>query len=155
MRTALKYVHIIAFAGFLGSIAVYTAISIVSEGAGVVETAFARKIISVGTAYITIPCMWFAVLSGLAMVAAKPKLMRNTRLWAKMLIGLLVVVNTYTFIAPAIDQLLAVTAAAISGADVANEVKSAYMRESVAGAINVLMILTAAFLGLRLTAPKS
>lgn len=147
MKNGAKLIHLLSFAVFLGSIAVYTIISLMIEGAQPPEIAFGRKIISSGTAWLTIPSMWSAAASGLAMI-----FLHRDRLWEKWVmlklsIAILIIINTFIFVNPAIGQILSLTSAMKENIQMSPEYRSAYFTESVAGSVNVALILVVAFLG--------
>ena len=149
MKSIAKVLHMIGMAMFLGSIAVYIAISTTTNPTQLADYASARRCIAADTHAVTMPGLWLAVLSGVALAWRYKPLPGWIKL--KLSLALLVVLNCYLLVMPAVDQaaLLAVQAAKNGQRDPA--VAQAVQRETVFGAGNVLLVL--GMLGLAVRRP--
>ncbi|AZZ95136.1 hypothetical protein EUZ85_01330 [Hahella sp. KA22] len=131
MRTLLKTVHLLSIAVFFGSIAAYIFFGAVLPENDLHALTLNREWVAAGTAWLTLPAMWLAGLSGI-LLSGKPK---ATWLWIKVGGFVLIALNAQLMVYPAI--LLSLET--VNGA---NQVfDHAMLREAVFGAFNVLLIL--------------
>lgn len=100
----------------------------------------ARGIIRTSTIAITIPALWCSVITGvlLARSSARP---RPRWLKAKLAIVGSIVVNTHLLIAPATRAALTAARDALASGALAPAYHRADLVETVAGSINVLLVL--------------
>lgn len=139
MHRMLKFFHYLGMTMFLGSIFTYLLISAVVQDKGLVELVFARVLISKGTAYLTIPGMWVAAATGVVMASRKYGLFAQSWITVKTLAMLVIVLNAHFIVGPAVEKALAAARESLASGAVVEWYKTAYIQESVFGAINVLL----------------
>ena len=146
MLRALKLTHIVGLVIFLGSILTFVVISALIENASLENIAFGRRIISTGTSVLTLPGMWLIAVTGFC---------RGYLLYGwqqrffqiKLLLVTLIILNAYLFIVPAATSATEIAVRSLAEGQLLPEYKAAYMRETIFGAVNVLLALTAAVVG--------
>ncbi|NIY83005.1 hypothetical protein [Vibrio hepatarius] len=131
MKSILKVIHLLSFAVFLGSISTYIFFGEIIAKDDLVAMGFNRDWVSTGTAYLTIGSMWITGITGMLMSGVPKK----RWLWAKVFGFILIVLNTYIFIYPAI--VLSRTALN----DNSELFQSAMLQEAIFGAVNLLLII--------------
>lgn len=146
MLRGLKLAHFGGLVIFLGSILTFIVISAHIEGASLENIAFGRKIISAGTNVLTLPGMWVLAVTGVWM-SYKRYGLKQRYFQIKLLLITLVIINAYFFIVPAATSATEIAAQSLTQGHLLPEYKAAYMRESMFGAVNVLLTLTAAIIG--------
>lgn len=146
MYKGLKLIHVFGMILFLGSILTFVLISTLIEGAGLEEVVFGRKIISTGTSVLTLPGMWMLAVTGILTGYLRYGF-RQRYLQIKLLIMLLIVCNAYLFVVPAVSAATELAEQSLASGQLLDEYVSAYMRESLFGAVNVLLVLAAAVVG--------
>jgi hypothetical protein len=146
MMQGLKLAHLGGLIIFLGSILTFIVISTLIEGASLENIAFGRKIISTGTSILTLPGMWVLAITGLWMGYQRYGV-KQRFFQIKLLLTTLVVANAHFIIAPAVASATELAARSLAQGQLLPAYSAAYMQESVFGAINVLLTLTAAVVG--------
>jgi hypothetical protein len=146
MLRGLKLAHFGGLVIFLGSILTFIVISALIEGASLENIAFGRKIISTGTNVLTLPGMWILAITGVWM-GYKRYGLKQRFFQIKLLLITLVVMNAYFFIVPAATSATEIAVRSLAQGQLLQEYKVAYMQESIFGAINVLLTLAAAVIG--------
>ncbi|MBI5453077.1 MAG: hypothetical protein HY956_00450 [Deltaproteobacteria bacterium] len=146
MDKAIKFLHLVGMALFLGSIAVFTLISELIKDSTLPDLAFGRAMISSGTAFITLPGLWLVVASGLIMVFRGRGLSEGW-LKLKLALAILIVLNAHFIIVPAANNALASANASIAAGSLSPVFRKALLTESVAGGINVAMAVIAMIAG--------
>ena len=146
MLRGFKLAHFGGLAVFLGSILTFIVISALIEGASLENIAFGRKIISTGTNVLTLPGMWVLAITGTWM-GYKRYGFKQRFFQIKLLLITLVVINAYVFIVPAATSATEIAIRSLAQGQLLPEYKAAYMQESIFGAVNVLLILAAAVIG--------
>jgi hypothetical protein len=125
MDRSLKLLHLVGMALFLGSIAVYIALSPWAKSGGLDRLLLARQVIALGTTSVTLPGLWLAVTAGFVMgLRLRPQFGAG---WVRF-------------------KLVAAEASARAGI-LLPAFGTAAAQESLAGAVNVLMALAAAAMG--------
>ncbi len=154
MLRVLKLTHFAGLVIFLGSILTFIVISALIEGASSENIAFGRKIISTGTNTLTLPGMWLLAVTGVWMGYKRygPK-QRFFQL--KLLLITLVVMNAYFFVIPAVTSATELADQSLVQGQLLPAYKSAYMQESIFGALNVILTITAAVVGVWRVGAKS
>lgn len=130
MKKALKVIHLIAVSCFLGSIVTYIVFGALA-GKDPVALHFNRAWVSSSTIYLTISAMWVAGITGLLMSGIP----RANWLRAKLLGFVVILVNTYFLVSPAITQSLQYVDV---GGD---QFASAVRQEAVFGGVNLVLIV--------------
>ena len=154
MVRGLKLAHFGGLVLFLGSIITFTVISALIEGASLENIAFGRKIISTGTNVLTLPGMWVLAITGVWMGYKRYGL--NQRFFQfKLLLIMMVVINAYLFVVPAATSATEIAVRSLAQGQLLPEYKAAYMQESIFGAVNVLLTLAAAVIGIWKVGVKS
>jgi hypothetical protein len=154
MLRGLKLAHFGGLVIFLGSILTFIVISALIEGASLENIAFGRKIISTGTNVLTLPGMWVLAITGIWM-SYKRYGLKQRFFQIKLLLLTLVVINAYFFIVPAATSATEIAARSLAQDELLPEYKAAYMQESIFGAVNVLLTLAAAVIGVWKIGAKS
>lgn len=154
MLRVLKLAHFGGLVIFLGSILTFIVISTLIEGASLENIAFGRKIISTGTNILTLPGMWVLATTGVWM-GYKRYGLRNRFFRLKLLLVTLVVINAHFFIVPAVNSATELAARSLAQGGLLPEYKTAYMQESIFGAVNVLLTVVAAVIGVWRVGAKS
>lgn len=146
LRHLLKVIHLLSLVAFLGSIITFILISALIEGASLESIAFGRKIISAGTNALTLPGMWVLAITGIWM-GYKRYGFKQRFFQLKTLIITLIVANAYIFVVPAVSTATHLAVLSLEQGQLLPEYKAAYMQESIFGAVNVLLAITAAAIG--------
>lgn len=146
MFRIMKLLHFIGLILFLGSILSFILVSTLMEGAALEWVVFGRRIISAGTQALTLPGMWLMAISGLQM-AFKRYGVRVRFVQIKALIMLLIVLNAHLLVMPAVTQATALAIQSLAEGQLLPGYHAAYLRESICGAMNVLLTLLAAAVG--------
>lgn len=147
MLRALKLIHFGGLVIFLGSILTFIVISALIEGASLENIAFGRKIISTGTNALTLPGMWVLAMTGVWMGYQRYGL-KQRFFQIKLLLITLIIINAYVFIVPAVTSATEIAARSLAQGELLPEYKAAYMQESIFGAVNVLLTVAAAVVGI-------
>jgi len=139
----LKVIHLISLAVFIGSIITYIFISAMIENASINEINAGRKIIAEGTGGLTMPALWLMILTGI--ISGLKKFGFRSRFFQiKTASAAALLINAYLFIIPAVTEA---TEIALQSAEILPvEYYTAYMKESVFGAVNIMITLTAIIL---------
>jgi len=146
MLRILKLVHLLGLTLFLGSISSFILISGLLEGASLELLVFGRRFIDSGTRLLTIPCLWMICLSGLWLALAR-RATGGGFVRIKLAIGILMVLNTHLLITPAVHAALDIATRSLAAGAVLPQFQDAYLRESIAGAVNVAFALVAVVVG--------
>ncbi len=147
MLKGLKLLHLLGMVLFLGSIITFVLISARTEGASLQELAFARRIISAGTATLTLPGLWLLATTGLLLGFLRygPA---HAVFQTKAFIALCVIANAHLLVMPAVEEATALARQSLLQGELLAAYNDAYLRESAFGAINVLLALTAAIIAI-------
>jgi len=146
MLRGLKLAHFGGLAIFLGSILTFIVISALIENASLENIAFGRKIISTDTSVLTLPGMWVLAISGIWMGYQRYGF-KQRFFQIKVLLISLVILNAYFFVVPAVNTATEIAIRSLAEGQLLSGYKAAYMRESMLGAVNVLLTVTAAVVG--------
>lgn len=143
---ALRLAHFIGLAMFLGSILAFIVISNLGEDAPLAELAFGRRVISAGTYALTLPGMWLMALTGPLMGWRRYGL-QSGFFRIKIVLMLVVVLNAHLMVVPAANEATQLALQAASAGQLGPAFHGAYLRETIFGTLNVLLILSAAAVG--------
>jgi len=141
----VKFFHLLSLASFLGSIFTFIFISAMIDNADV-ESASGRIIIAEGTKWITMPSLWILACTGL-LSGWKRYGTGSGFFKIKLLLAVLMLANAYIFILPAVNE--ATKIAVESGEILSDTYRTAYRKESLFGALNVIFAFAAMIAGLR------
>jgi hypothetical protein len=141
MSKTMKFVHYFGLILFLGSIFTYTLISTLTKNASLENLVFARQIISSGTIFLTLPGMFLILVAGIIITLKDFHFLRHRWLNIKHAIIVIIILNTFIFILPAEREALELAKASLAQGKLLSEYTSAYMKESIAGALNVLLVV--------------
>lgn len=161
MYRILKILHLLGLTLFLGSVLGHIVAGIGAGDPGSASFLFAREEIALATRALTLPGLLLAILSGIAMARlGRLSPVRQRWLAAKALLTAVVAVNALLFVVPSGDRALAGARALLHGeaGATAAGVLSAVGVESVAGAVNILLVLAIVALGVakpRLASPSA
>ncbi len=98
--------------------------------------------------------MWVLAITG-AWMGYKRYGLRQRFVQLKLLLITLVVLNAHFFIAPAVNSATDLAVRSLAQGQLHPEYKAAYMRESIFGALNVLLTVAAAVVGVWRVGAKS
>ncbi len=143
MERFFKVVHFLGITLFLGSIFTFVVVSSLSKGASLADLVFARRLISAGTSSLTLPGMWLILASGIVLTLRGKGFWRHNWLNMKHIIIVIVALNAYFVVVPAVDSALELAQRSFSQGALNPSYDAAYMKESVFGGINVLLVLLA------------
>lgn len=148
MLRGLKLAHFVGLVLFLGSILTFIVISALSEGASLEDIAFGRRIISTGTDtdVLTLPGMWVQALTGVCLGYRRYGV-KQRFFQLKLLLMTLIVVNAYVFIAPAVTAANQLAIQSLAHGALLPAYRSAYLQESMFGALNIALAIAAAVVG--------
>jgi hypothetical protein len=138
MRKTFKTVHMLGLALFLGSIAVYVALSTQHWVPGTPAFAQLRAQILLATRYVTVPGLLATLASGVGLLWVNRRQLKRWQI-AKAVVGVLLLVNTWVLVGPAIEAAAALSATASSSAQALGGLLSAVKLETAAGALNLLL----------------
>jgi hypothetical protein len=130
----------------LGSISTFIVISSLIEGASLENIAFGRKIISTGTNLLTLPGIWVIAITGVGMGFKRYGLKQRFFQFKLMLI-ILAIINGYFFVLPLVASATEIAVRSLAHGQLLPEYKTAYMKESTFGMVNILIIVAAAVIG--------
>lgn len=142
----LKLAHFGGLVTFLGSIFTFIVISALTRDASLENLAFGRTIISTGTNVLTLPGMWVLAITGIWMGYRQYGL-KNRFFQIKLLLAALIVVNAHFLVVPAAHAATGIATRSLAEGFLLPEYGAAYMRETLFGAANVLLAITAAVVG--------
>lgn len=154
MFRGLKLAHLGGLVIFLGSILTFIVISVLIKGASLENIAFGRRVISTGTDVLTLPGIWVLAVTGVWM-GYKRYGLKQRYIQLKLLLISLIVINAYVFVVPAVSSATEITAHSLAQGHLLPEFKDAYMRESIFGALNVILAIAAAVVGVWKVGDKS
>lgn len=147
--TAMRVLRLAHFGGlvlFLGSIFSFIVVSSLTKEASLADLVFGRKIISAGTNYLTLPGMWLLAITGVWMGLRKYGTSSHF-FQAKLLLIALIVVNAHFFIVPAVENATGIAKQSLAAGRIAAGYHDAFLREEISGALNVLLAVVAAIVG--------
>jgi uncharacterized membrane protein len=142
MRQALKIIHFLGLAGFLGSIAVYIALASAKWQLGSAAFATARQIILIGTQAITLPALIVVLASGIGLMWFHRHNLRGW-IYVKLCLGIALCINAYLFVTPAITIAAQQATLSISDPSAQQAAINAIATETNYGAANVVLALCA------------
>jgi hypothetical protein len=146
MFRGLKFAHIGGLVMVLGSILTFMVISALMEGGSLENIAFGRKIISTGSNALTLPGMCVLAISGFLMGYNRYGL-KQRFFQLKLLLILLVVINGYFLVLPLVTSATECAIRSLAQGWLIPEYNTLYIKESIFGAINIVMIVAAAVIG--------
>lgn len=141
MQKTLKYLHLLGLTLFLGSILTYVLVSALVKGGSLEDLVFGRQIIRTGTLTLTLPGMWLAVLTGFVLAAKGRRVLVEKWLTLKLILALVIVLNAHLLIVPTTGDALSWAKESLTRGKVLPEYAAAYLRETIAGTVNVVLIL--------------
>lgn len=103
----------------------------------------ARRVISAGTYFLTLPGLTLLLGSGIALVWGRARLLENRWLRIMLLAAGAIVVNTALVVLPAVRSATALAQEGAAAGRLAPSYARAYAIESSAGAVNVALTLVA------------
>ncbi len=145
MVRASRLVHVIGLVLTLGSICTFLVVSSVIDGASVEGIALGRRIISAGTNALTLPGKSLLALGGIGMGLLRYGV--KDRFFQLKLLLALIAVNGAIFVAPSVSAATELAVRSLSEGRLLAEYGPAYARESIFGAVNVVLMLAATVVG--------
>lgn len=146
MQRLLKLMHFGGLVIFLGSILTFIVISNPLQDTSLQNIAFGRQIISTGTTQLTLPGMWLLAIIGIWM-GYKRYGLKQRFFQLKFLLITIIIINAHFFVVPAVTLTTELSAQSVAQCQLHSEYSNAYMQESLFGAVNVLLTLTAVAFG--------
>lgn len=143
MYRGLKLLHFTGLTFFLGSILTFVVISSLIENATLEKFAFGREIISKGTGLLTIPGLWVVAVSGIMMGYSRYGV-KHRFFQLKLVLAALILFNAHFLIMPSVFSATDLAIQSFDQGQLLPEYETAYLNESIFGAVNVLLTLTAA-----------
>ncbi len=147
MRTTLRLVHLIGLVLFLGSILTFTVASSVPAAGDVASLVVTRRVISAGTNALTLPGLGLLVASGIGLTSRRLRLRDHRWLQVMTLAAALIILNGFLFVLPAVRRATALAEESLALGTVSAAYTRAYVAESSAGGVNVVLGLAAMVAG--------
>ena len=142
MHRALKPLHLVGLAVFLGSIPGHILLGRLADGAGEPgQVTLLLQAKHLATAALTLPGLAVVVISGAVMLARIQPLLRNGWMRARLGLVALIVVNSAFLLLPPGAGIAWLADAATRGDTVPGQLAALDRRETILGAVNLLMIL--------------
>jgi hypothetical protein len=154
MIRLLKLAHFGGLVIFLGSIFTFIVISALIKDASLENIAFGRKIISTGTNFLTLPGMWVLAITGVWM-GYKLYGLKQRFFQIKLMLITLIVINAYFFVVPTVTSATELACHSLAQGQFLPSYNTAYTQESIFGAVNVLLTVAAAVIGVWKIGAKS
>jgi uncharacterized membrane protein len=147
MRKALKFVHTVATAVLVGALLLQLAIAYRYVGLSPADAATveARQLMAAAARWVTTPSMAVVVLTGLLLMAQNATFMSAGWVWAKALIGLLLVKGVITLVDPAAREIALLAAGGAVGSDLAELARLVRMERGGAWVALLLCLAAIAF----------
>ncbi len=143
----LKLAHILGLVMFLGSILTFIVISSQITHASLENFAFSRNLISAGTSILTVPGLWAVVSTGFVLGYRKYGI-HNRFFQLKALLATLILLNAQFLVVPAVQTATRIASQSLHEGRLLPIYSSAFLREEIFGAFNILLTLTAAAVAL-------
>jgi hypothetical protein len=143
MRNTAKFAHLLGLGLFLGSIFTFAVASGVPAPGDVASLAVARRIISGGTSFVTLPALFVLVTSGSLLLWRDSSLTRHGWLRVMVIAAIVVVANALLAVTPAVRAATALAQEAVGTGRLSPAYSRAYAIESVAGTVNIVLTLVA------------
>lgn len=137
MNPLIHWFYHLGFALFIGSIAVYCVISGMVANASLTDLVFARRVVRFGTVWITTPALWMFVLAGTLGVVRFAPSPPAVVAYASVVAALLAI--THLFVVPATRDCLSCARQSLDANQLVPAYRRAYLKETVPGAINLLL----------------
>ena len=147
MTRPTRFLHHLGLALFLGSICTFAVASGVPRPGDLAALLVARQIISAGTHFLTLPGLALLLFSGLALAAVDHGRLKQTWVRVMLVVAILVVGNAALVVLPSVALATSLAAASVQAGSLVEGYEKAYLTESVAGSINVLLALLAVAAG--------
>jgi len=146
MKSVIKFIHLLGIILFLGSIFTFILVSALVQDKPLSDLAFGRQVIAAGMKMLTLPALWIIVLSGILLGKGK---WQGKYFQVKLALGLVILLNAHFVIADAVLHASRLAAGASVTGVLSPDYLLAYTKESVMGAVNVLLALFAMGYALR------
>lgn len=143
MKKFMKLFHHLGIVIFLGSIITFTSISIIVKDRPLTDLLFAREIIKTGSYYLTVTGLALLFISGAVLLLMEYRTPGHFWLSIKKVLTLLLILNTFIFILPAVNSALDLAKESLVKGELLPGYNSAYVKESVFWGINVFLALAA------------
>jgi hypothetical protein len=147
MSQVAKLVHLLGLALFLGSVLAFAVASSVPPSGDLGALVVARQVISAGTNALTLPGLCLLIVSGIGLAAANRHVVDQPWVRVMAAAALLIVANSVIFVIPAVRSATALAEAGVASGRLAGEYRLAYLTESVAGGVNILLAVAATVAG--------
>lgn len=142
MRSTLRWLHLIAVAGFMGAVAAALMIAARADALSPAAFASARQMIDFIGSYLALPSLTVLVVSGMLLVAVRPIWMEARWVWAKAFLGALVGTLFLVCVQPAFNQAAALSGSGLSAPSF-NALQSAVQAGWTYGATVLVLALAA------------
>jgi hypothetical protein len=142
MSRLIRLIHILGVACFLGSIAVYVALGPSQARADPQEFRSMRAAILTGTETVTVPALGIVFATGCALLWQRRGHVPRWA-WSKFLIGVLLMLNAWLLVGPAVSMAAHESALALNAGGHREAAWVAVQRETIFGAVNVALALIA------------
>ena len=146
MKSVIKFIHLLGIILFLGSIFTFILVSALVQDKPLSDLAFGRQVIAAGMKMLTLPALWIILLSGILLGKGK---WQGKYFQVKLALGLVILLNAHFVIADAVLHASRLAAGASVTGVLSPDYLLAYTKESVMGAVNVLLALFAMGYALR------
>ena len=146
MLRLCKLLHVLGWVLFLGSILTFILISIHTQGGPLGGLVLGRRLISSGTDLLTLPGLWMITVTGLWMSIQRSG-PGQSFVQIKLVLAAATIINAHSVVRPAARSAMDLAARSRTQCQLLPAYRSAYVRESIAGSLNVAFTLAAAAVG--------
>jgi len=143
MRHLLKFLHIAATSGFVGTVAVSLLLAAVADTSTPLAFAATRRAILLAAENIALPSLVVLLLTGMLLVVKQPLLIDARWVWAKALIGLAVGAIALLAVQPAVSRAAQLAQLATEGMPALEPLAAALRAERIGGLLNLALSLLA------------
>jgi hypothetical protein len=157
MRVTLRFAHLIGLVLFLGSILTFIVASSVGGTGDLASLLVSRRVISAGTNALTLPGLGLVTVSGIGLTWGRSELREHRWLQVMALAAVGIALNGVLFVLPSVRSATALAEESFARGSLSPAYARAYMLESAAGSVNVLLGLVAVgagVVGARRPAPQ-
>jgi hypothetical protein len=143
MTRLLKWLHVVAAIGFVGSLAAALLLSLAADDSTSSALATTRRAISNLAGTLGLPSLVLLVLTGMLSMIRQPALIEARWVWAKVLLGVLVGGVALLVVQPAVGRAAALAQMALEGSPALGPLAVALRLERIGTGINLALSLAA------------
>jgi uncharacterized membrane protein len=143
MKPLLKLLHLLAAIGFAGTLVVSLLLAATADDSTATAFAASRRAIAAAAEHIALPSLVLLVLTGMLLVVKQPAYFEARWVWAKALLGALIVGIALLVVQPAVSRASALAQMSVEGSPVLRPLAAALRAERIGGIVNLALSLAA------------